>query len=159
MKIGVILSAFFVLLIIVTILITYEVPVPYTEIEYTYELYTFEPPSLVRTVQVRGGFLWLNEFTQAQYLITNTYHLAGKFHLNFTFDNGKEISYKEQDVDILAGQQKPIEETSPLAGISTVKLVITPPSAAIPHEVRKTRMEHLPQWALESIWHLIISIF
>ncbi len=103
-----------------------------------YEPYTYTQ-SLVRTNQVQAGFLWLNNVTQAQYIVTNNDSQKGTFSLNFVFDNGSATQTVTKSVDILGGERKAVVVDSPLSGVSKVNLQVTPPSKAIPSERTVTK--------------------
>lgn len=116
--------------------VTWDVQVVEKYTQYQYYDYT---QSLIRTNQVRAGFLWLDEVTQAQYLVTNKEAQKGSFSLNFIFDNGTETKTVTKTVTILAGEQKAITENSPISGVSQVSLNVTPPIKAIQAERTVTK--------------------
>jgi hypothetical protein len=122
--------------------------------KYTrYEPYTYSQ-SLIRTNQVHAGFLWLKEVTQAQYIVTNSEPQKGSFSLNFVFDNSSTTKTVTKNIDILAGERKAVTVNSPLSGVSTVNLQVTPPSKAIPSE--RTVTKKVNGW--DYIGHFIFHI-
>lgn len=125
------------LLIVVIMLTTTTWDVPVVETYYTSQPYTYEQ-SFVRVNQVRN-FPWINEVTQAQYMVKNTDTQKGTFALNFIFDNGTDTATKTTSVDILAGEQKAITMDSPLKGNSEVTLKVIPPNKSIPQQRTVTK--------------------
>lgn len=120
-----------------------------TETYFTSEPYTYQQ-SLVRVNQVRN-FPWINEVTQAQYIVKNTDAQKGPFVLNFRFDNGAETETKTKTVDILAGEEKAVTIDSSLKGESKVTLNVIPPKKSIPQQ--RTVTKKLTGW--DYIWRFI----
>jgi hypothetical protein len=102
--------------------------------EVRYEPYSYEQSFIRESQTQKFIFPWFSEVTRVQYMVRNTDSQMGTFVLNFIFDNGVETSALTKREDILAGENKAVAVDSPLKGKSTAKLIVIPPSKAIPEE-------------------------
>ena len=119
-------------LIAAIVLTTATWPIDQVETYYTAQPYTYNESEVLEK-QVRN-FPWINEVTQAQYIVQNTDLNEGKFVINFIFNNGNETATRTKTVGILGGEQQALTMNSPLKGISTIVLNVIPPNYMIPHQ-------------------------